>query len=464
MVSVDHAVAAATPAASLEDRLQIVGDPVRMLRGNPARHYPFWYPPEWTTWYEEQTGWRDSAVLYDQSHHMPEVQFSGPDVKRLLSDTGVNSPANLGRNRAKQFVACGHDGRYIGDAVLFGLEDDVFTLVGGTMAANWVEFRATHDSYDVEVSRDAATLFNRTGKRRHWRYQLNGPRTQDIVSKAADGPIEHIKFFRIGEFQIAGTPVRALNHTMSGTPGSDYTGLELWGPAEHAQRVLDVLMRVGAEFGMRRGGALSYQSAGIEGGWIPLPLPAVYNQPEMKSYREYLPSTGLESVLPLEGSFVSDDIGDYYHYPWDLGYGPMIKFDHDFIGRSALEAASSAPRRRKVWLSWNSEDVTRVLGKSLFGDGKVPRIISLPNTAPPTPRYDAVLSGDRVIGTSNRGGYTANIRRVASLAVVDEADAWDGNEVGVVWGEPEDGQNRPFIGPPHVQTTIRATISTHPLI
>ena len=33
----------------------------------------------------------------------------------------------------------------------------------------------------------------------------------------------------------------------------------------------------------------------------------------------------------------SDNIEDYYLSPWDLGYDFYVKFDHDFIGREALE-------------------------------------------------------------------------------------------------------------------------------
>ncbi len=444
---------------SLEDKIQAHGTPVRMLRSNPAVHYPFWYPHEWTTWANEQTAWKDSCVLFDQSHHMTDVRFRGPDVKRLLSDTGVNSPAKLGRNHAKQFVACGHDGRFIGDAVLFGLEDDDYSLVGA-VAPNWVEYQAERGGYDVEVIRDNATLFNSAGRRRNWRYQLNGPRTKDIVEKAVGGPIEHIPFFRMGEFELAGTPVRALNHTMSGVPGQEYTGLELWGPAEHASRVLEVIMQAGAEFGLRRGGALGYLSSNCESGWIPIVAPAIYTQEEMKAYRQHLPAYSIEGMVTIEGSFASDDIGDYYHYPWDLGYGPFVKFDHDFIGRSALEEAVDAPRKRKVWLEWNSDDVVRVLRDSLFGDTVRPKILSIPNTTPQTIYHDSVRKGDRLIGTSTFGGYTVNTRRVATVAVIDEAEARDGESVEVIWGEPDGGTGRPFMEPHHVQTTIRATIRT----
>ena len=448
--------------STLEDKIAAAGGPLQMLRGLPAVHYPFWYPPEWSTWFDEQTAWAEGAVLFDQSHHMSDVYFTGPDVKRLFSDTGINSPKNLGRNRAKQFVACGHDGRFIGDAILFGLEDDRFSLVGPPAPANWVQFQAEQGGYDVEVTRDDASLFNPGGQRKLWRYQLNGPATADIIAAAADGPFEHIKFFQMGELSIAGTPVRALNHTMSGVPGREYTGLELWGPVEHGQQVLDALMIAGEQFGLRRGGATSYVSTLAESAWIPLVIPGIYTQDEMKSYRQYLPGHGLEGSLSLEGSFASDTIEDFYVYPWELGYGSIMKFDHDFIGRSALESLTDQPHRRKVWLHWNTDDVTRVWRDGLFGEGKRPKILSIPNVNPATAYYDSVRSGDREIGVSTWGGYTVNIREVVTIAMVDESEARDGHAVELLWGEPDGGTDRTLMRPPHVQTTIRATISTRP--
>ena len=62
----------------------------------------------------------------------------------------------------------------------------------------------------------------------------------------------------------------------------------------------------------------------------------------------------------LGGSFHADDIREYYLTPYDLGYGHMVKFDHEFVGRPALERMAAAPpRRRKVTLVWNDDDVAR---------------------------------------------------------------------------------------------------------
>ena len=63
-------------------------------------------PPEFTNWRDEQRAWRDTAVLFDQSHHMAELLVRGPDASKLLSYLATNSFANFAPNRAKQFAPC----------------------------------------------------------------------------------------------------------------------------------------------------------------------------------------------------------------------------------------------------------------------------------------------------------------------------------------------------------------------
>ena len=98
-------------------------------------------------------------------------------------------------------------------------------------------------------------------------------------------------------------------------------------------------------------------------------------------------------MASLGGSFYSNDISDYYLTPQDLGYGPFVKFDHDFIGRAALEKMPQP--RKKVTLVWNGDDVERAMG-SLFHDrGDVSKYIDLPLANYATLPYDKVLSGGR---------------------------------------------------------------------
>ena len=110
---------------SLEDALQAAGSAVELARNSQIGPYVYpAVPPEFTNWRDEQVAWRETCALFDQSHHMTDLYVEGPDVIRLLSDLGVNTFANFAVDKAKQFVACNHDGYVIGDAILFFLDEN----------------------------------------------------------------------------------------------------------------------------------------------------------------------------------------------------------------------------------------------------------------------------------------------------------------------------------------------------
>ena len=95
---------------SLEDKVREIGNPVDMLRNAQLGPYVFPIRSEFTNWRDEQESWRNTAVFFDQSFHMTDHYMEGPDVKRLLSDVGVNTFDNFGRNKAKQIVVCNTTG------------------------------------------------------------------------------------------------------------------------------------------------------------------------------------------------------------------------------------------------------------------------------------------------------------------------------------------------------------------
>lgn len=351
-------------AANLEQMIhEAGGDVVGMLRNAPMGTFAFPYQPEYSNWRDEQEAWATTAVLFDQSTHMTDVYFKGPDVKRLFSEAAVNDFTTFGRNRAKQFVGVSEDGYVIGDGILFGLEDDQYSLVGTGVAGNWVAYRAQTGGYDVEVTFDRASVIN-PNPRKIFRFQIQGPSALQIVEKACDSTLPTIKFFAMGEFTIDGVPIRALNHTMIGQPGLEHTGLEMIGPLDEGALVWSALVEAGAEFGLKQAGGLAYPTTALETGWIPFPVPAIYTGDAMKDYREHLDPMTLEANYALAGSQVLPRIEDYYVTPWDIGYGRLIHFDHDFIGRDALINLADTAHAKKVWLWWNPQDCARVLADS----------------------------------------------------------------------------------------------------
>jgi glycine cleavage system aminomethyltransferase T len=235
-------------------------------------------------------------------------------------------------------------------------------------------------------------------------------------------------------------------------------GLELVGPAGDRERVLEALLTAGAAHGLLRGGARAYSTVAIESGWIPSPTPAIYSGASTRAYREWLPADGWEAGISLGGSFVSDAIEDYYQTPWDLGYGRLIKYDHDFVGREALERLADAPHRRKVWLRWDREAVLDVFA-SLLGPGEPAKYMDLPAAHYATLPFDAVLLDGEPVGLSTYPVYTANVGGWFSLAMVDEARAEDGAELTIVWGEPGGGTAKPVVER-HRQVEIPAVLAT----
>jgi vanillate/3-O-methylgallate O-demethylase len=446
------------PPRNLEELLKTVENPVTMLRNSQigAYVYPV-VPSEYSNWRDEQRAWRETAVLYDQSHHMVEQYVEGPDALKLLSHLAINSFANFPVNRAKQFVPCSYDGHVIGDGILFHLEEGKLVFVGRAPAASWIQFHAETGGYKVKTEKDDRSPSNPRGQavvRRNYRFQIQGPNAGQVLEKLNGGPVPEIKFFSMGVINIAGRRVRALRHGMAGAPG-----LEIWGPYGEREEIRAAIVAAGKDFGLKEVGSRAYATNTLESGWIPSPLPAVYTGAKMKPYREWLPATSYEGAGSIGGSFYSDKIEDYYRTPYELGYGPFVKFDHEFIGREALEKIAGKPHRRKVTLAWNADDVTRVF-RSMLEKGDPYKYIDMPLSNYTSASYDKVLSGGKLVGLSMFAGYTYNERSYLSLAVVDP-DIPTGAEVKLVWGEENGGSKKTTVER-HRQTEIRAIVSPCP--
>ncbi|WP_431874200.1 vanillate/3-O-methylgallate O-demethylase [Amycolatopsis sacchari] len=446
-------------AKNLQQVLDQAGNTVELLRNSQlgAYIYPV-VPAEFTNWRRETIAWRETAVLFDQSHHMVNLFVSGPDALKLFTDTGINSTAKFPVNTAKQFVPVSPEGGVIGDGILFRLEEEEFVFVGRAPVANWLSFKGAK-GYNLDIRLDQRSPSRPYGlpvKRDLWRFQIQGPKAWDVIEKVNGGPVEQVKFFRMGYMNIAGERVRTLRHGMAGAPG-----LEIWGPYESYFKIRDAILEAGQEFGIEPCGSRAYSCNTLESGWIPSPLPAVYTSEELRPYREWLGADSYEATNALAGSFVSDRIEDYYLNPWELGYGGFVKFDHDFIGRDALEALDKDSQRRKVTLAWNSEDVAKLLSTLVEPGGPKYQFFDLPNANYGSSNFDSVLDADgNTIGLSLFTGYSANERQVLSLATV-KPDVPLGAEVTVVWGEPHGGSKKTTVQP-HEQLRVRAVVSPAP--
>jgi syringate O-demethylase len=441
---------------SLEALLGGVGNIATFLRNQQAG--PNVYPgvqAEYTNWRDEQWGWQNTCVLFNQSYHMAELMVEGPGAFDLLSGLGINSFKGFAPDKAKQFVPCSHDGYVIGDVILFYEAENRFNLVGRAPTLNWVTYHASMRD-DVTLTYDERTVARPDPEnRRHYRYQIQGPNAAAVMEAATGAAAPDLKFFNMCWVEIAGKKVRALRHGMAGQPGYELYGPWADGPAVHA-----ALVEAGKPQGMRLVGGRAYSSNTLESGWIPSPLPAVYTGEAMKPYREWLTAEHYEAKASVGGSLASENVEDYYLNPWDLGYGPFVKFDHDFIGRAALEAMAAQPQRKKVTLALDSDSLMASLG-TMFDKGMKAKFMEFPSAVYAMHPFDLVTKDGKSVGLSTWIGYSHNEGKMLTLAILDAEHAVPGTSVTLVWGEPDGGTTKPTVEP-HRQTEITAVVSPVP--
>ncbi len=442
-------------ADTLEQKITAAGGALNMLRSSDLGHVIFpGIPPEFTNWRDEQNAWHHAVVLFEQSYHMTELHLRGADVLKFVSGFASNDLSNLHPLRAKQLVMCAPDGNLISDCILFCEAEDFLRVVGPPTASSWLQFNAERTDLAVEAVRDENMIVPRD-RRDVFRFQLQGPNALPLLQEAVDGDLPEIKFFRIGELRIAGHEVRALRHGMAGRPG-----FELYGPWEVQAEVRARIEALGAQYGLRKAGAMTYPTAAQESGWMPRPLPALYGGgAEMQAFRDWLPARSFEGMASLGGSFVSDDLTEYFVEPYELGYGPMVRFDHDYVGREALMARNGQARRTKVTLEWNNDDVFDVMRRSVGTARPRTKFISLPIPMYATFEYDRVELDGTCIGISQWSSYSSNAGSVLSTALIETEHVEMGREVTLVWGEP--GSRRATVED-HEVTGIRARIAPVP--
>ena len=436
-------------------------NPVDMLRNSKIGMYV--YPvvaPEFTNWRDEQGAWRDHAVLFDQSHHMDELIVEGPDAEAFLSYVGINGFANFDLNRAKHFVPVTPAGHVIGDMIIFRERTDKFILVGRAPTANWVRFQAARGEWKVRLFHDPRSNSRPDGERilrTHYRFQIQGPDAPAIFEKINGGPVPDIKFFHVNEINVGSKKVQALRHGMAGAPG-----LEIWGPYADKHYIQSTILQAARDIGVNlvQVGSRAYSTNTLESGWIPSPLPGIYTGDGMMAeYRDWLGADSYEAAGSIGGSYVSDDISDYYVNPFELGYGFYIGWKKDdFIGKDALAKMKDGPNRKKVTFEWNKEDVLKIIASGLE-QGTPFKWIDFPQPNYASSSADMVMQGDNMMGMSMFNGYSWNERCFLSLGVVD-ASVEVGDVLTMKWGEPE--QTGKTSAESHKQTEIRVRVSDTP--
>lgn len=402
----------------MQQGIDQAGSPIRLLwKPNSEAWKPPVVPDEFVGWGPEQGAAYQGVALSDLSHHMRDLFIEGPDATRLLSEVSANNYESFEVGQAKQFVPVTERGWIVQDGILMRDGEDQYTLSGPPASQNWVLYHGERGDYAVSFRDDPDSQFRPGGGPPVlFRYQLQGPRALELVERVFGESLPETKFFHSAPVALGGHRLRALRHGMAGQAGYEFIGDYADGEA-----VKQAFIEVGEEFGLVQVGALAYSSNGIESGWIPTPTPGIYTDSGLEPYRQWLSLFTLEGQRGLHGTWFSEDIEEYYVSPYELGYGRSISFNHDFIGRDALEQAKENVSRTKVTLEIDPGDARALLGEE-------------PGFFLTYGRY-RIEADCGPVGMTFYTAYFAHLDRILALSLVSNEYADPGTELTLVYGE-----------------------------
>lgn len=422
---------------------------VQDMRKTPEGYFTSrWGQPEYTDWIDESMSWKQTCSIGDWSF-LWERKFKGPDALRLFSDTSVNSFQKFDILQSKHVTHTTSAGKVIAEGILTRLGEDEFLLFGrGTF---WVDYVRRNGNYNV-VSQ-AQDGFN---------FQVAGPTALPLIEQVCGQSLRDVKFMHSAEIEIAGCRMLALRQGMSGE-----IGFELQGPQANAKKVYEAIVSAGQEYGLRRLGGRAVFINHLEACFPTIVtdyMPAIFD-PELEGYlkefRAALPR--FASTFNIAGSFESQNISDWYRSPVELGWAKTIKFDHDFIGREALEKEVAEPRRVMRTLVWDGDDVADVHASFFQKDQPPYQFMEMPRDQRGFMYADRVLRDGRDVGVTTSRGYSFYFREMLSLCTIDVEHADIGNEVIVIWGEPGKRQKQiraRVAAAPYKQDNRRADLSS----
>jgi glycine cleavage system aminomethyltransferase T len=396
-------------------------------------------PLEYSGWRDEETSWKTSCYLHAGLNPAPTFRVKGPDALRFFSDTCVNGFANFRVGTLKHAIMCNDQGLVMTHGVLTRLaEDDFITFFLAPYAA-YKFYTGGYDAQGEWVS-DRFLL------------QLAGPRSLEVLETATGECLHDIKFAHHRTSSIQGIDVRITRMGMAGT-----LAYEIHGQATEAVPLYNAIVAAGEPFGLTKLGWRAYQMNHTQDGFpqsfVHFPVPwgddkGLMGFLGMPPEMDGMPAT-------LVGS-MGTDIKLRYRNPVELGWGNTIKFDHDFIGRAALEKEVEHPRRKMVTLVWNVEDLLDVQA-SQYRDGEPYAWMDPIDLGQRHGGHimcaDQVLKDGKLLGVSSGRSYSYYYRAVLSLCSIDVEHGELGNEVTVLWGDPGTRQK-----------AIRATVSRFPYL
>jgi glycine cleavage system aminomethyltransferase T len=395
-------------------------------------------PLEYSGWRNEVMSWKQTCYLHTGLNPAFTHRVKGPDALKLFSDICVNGFARFQVGTLRHGIMCNNEGLIMAHGVLARVAEDEFIT---HYLGPWTDYKLKTGNY------------NATGEFIHdeFIFQVAGPRSLEVLETATGECLHDIRFAGHRTSEIDGMQVRVLRVGMAGT-----LGYEVHGKIANVTAIYDALMQAGRLFGITKLGRTAYTMSHTENGFPQLFVHFPAPLHEDGGFMAYQGEQWKGRPGPILSGSMGTDIRLRYRNPVELGWAPTSRFDHDCVGRAALEKEVARPRRQMATLEWNTEDVTDVYA-SQFRPGE-PYMPMEPNhSSQYRGRHqmfaDQVLANGRLVGISSGRMHSHFYRRMISLCSIDTEFGALGAEVIVLWGDQGTRQKE-----------IRATVARFPYL
>lgn len=385
---------------------------------------------EYTGYKDEILASKSTASICTILNNSPIFDIKGPDAAEFLTSICVNNFLGMKVGSIRHAVLCNEKGQILTDGVVMMIDEKHFRTY---WLSPVVDYYASISTMDIEgVSMTGKEFF----------IQIAGPKSLEILEQAFESDLHDIKFAKHRVSKINGVDVRILRLGMAGT-----LGYEIHGDMEKFEEIYEHIWEIAKDYGAKKMGQVAYTMNHTEAGFpninMHYPLPW-YETPGLSDYLSTRPMEGFFNLnRKLVGS-VGDDLELRFLTPFDVGWEFLIKFDHDFPGRSALEELSENPTHTMVTLEWNPDDLGEIFASQFRGQDVEPyetmddRPMDMYYNSGFSMYYhaDKVMAGDEMIGISSGRLNSYYYKRMISLGFIDRKYAMEGTELAIVWGQP----------------------------
>ncbi len=408
-------------------------------------------PYEFTNWRDEVSSWVESAYLGAAVADILPYSIKGPGVIDFLKKYTVNNYDKAPIGKSKHAIMLTELGTICADGIALRLsEDEWLTSCLYPMIDFWLQKEHEQGNFlDVE-----GELLS--GKQ--VMYQVGGPKSLEILEAASQQDLHDIEFLRCGYATIAGQRVMILRLGMAGT-----LSYEVHCPAEHCNDVYNAILEAGNEFGIKRLGFHAYMMNHTEDGFPQCGLHFYWDYRGLPGFHEWMmaniPWFEPITICPENLGSYPDNVEAFYVSPYDIGWGNVVNYGHDFVGKEAALAKKNSVHREMVTLEWNADDIADVF-RSQFAGGtpympmdEVNDYFAFLTVYAPQVADKVLDANGNLIGISSGRVQNAHYNVMLSLCMIDPAFAQEGTEVTVVWGN----ENYP-------QKEIRARVAKFPYL